>query len=131
MPTIIPTTAEESKDIARRLLEAADSPDDVVTDTSGPRLGFRVSDELAAAAGFDVTDDNVVDQDEPDEKPADSPDGDGKTEVKEPPRGGKGSGGDVWLAFLTEQGVTIPDGLTADDRDDLVAVWDEHLDAQQ
>lgn len=145
--TIVPTESHSAQDIARRLLDAADSPDDVTTDTSGRGVAFVVSDELAARAGFDVSDSDVVElpdttddfgQDEtsllgdtpetPAAPAAAAPDD--ELDVDEPPRGGKGSGGQVWLEFLTEQGVTIPNGLTADDRDELVAVWDAHLDTQ-
>lgn len=53
-----------------------------------------------------------------------------KETVDEPPRGGKGSGGDDWYAFLVEQGVEIPDDVTADDRTELFALWDAHKAAQ-
>lgn len=142
MPTIIPTTAAQTQDIARRLLDAADSPDDVRTDTSGARTAFVVSDKLAAAAGFDVTDDNVTDADddpdltnpEPqvpeDNDPHAQADAVDSPAVVEPPRGGKGSGGQVWLTFLNEQGVAVPEHLGADDRDELVELWDAHLDTK-
>lgn len=43
-------------------------------------------------------------------------------ETQEPPRGGAGSGADVWREFLTGQGVTdLPEDAN---RDDLVALWD-------
>ncbi|OZC59269.1 hypothetical protein CH276_22750 [Rhodococcus sp. 06-470-2] len=145
--TIVPTESHSAQDIARRLLDAADSPDDVTTDTSGRSVAFVVSDELAEKAGFSADDSDVVElpdtdaagQDETpllgdtDETPtappaADSPDD--VLDVDEPPRGGKGSGGQVWFDFLNDQNVEIPNGLTAEDRDELVAVWDAHLDTQ-
>lgn len=57
MPSIIPTP-DKAQEVARALLEAADSPDDVRTDTSGPSLAFVVSDELATKAGFGEYDDD-------------------------------------------------------------------------
>lgn len=57
MPSIIPTR-DKVQEVARTLLAAADSPDDVRTDTSGPSLAFVVSDELATKAGFGEYDDD-------------------------------------------------------------------------
>lgn len=112
MPSIIPATPEDAPELARKLLEHADSPDDVVTDTSGSRVAFVVSDELAAKAGFGTDDD---DQDS-EVVPADAP------EVTEPPRSGSGSGEKVWRQFLTDNGVAIPE--TATQREDLIELWD-------
>lgn len=47
---------------------------------------------------------------------------DGDTEVKEPPRGGPGSGADAWREFLQSQNVDVPDGAT---QKDMQALWDE------
>ena len=74
MPSIIPTSPDQVQDIARALLEAADSPDEVRTDTSGPRLAFIVSDELATKPGFGEYDDD------PDPLPEHEP----ETTVNEP-----------------------------------------------
>ncbi|MGB3358131.1 MAG: hypothetical protein WA972_21070 [Rhodococcus qingshengii] len=73
MPTIIPTS-DKVQEVARTLLEAADSPDDVRTDTSGKGLAFVVSDELATKAGFGEYDDD------PDPLPEPEP----ETTVNEP-----------------------------------------------
>ncbi|MFF1946814.1 hypothetical protein ACFVWF_32270 [Rhodococcus qingshengii] len=64
MPSIIPTP-DKAQEVARALLEAADSPDDVRTDTSGPSLAFVVSDELATKAGFGEFDDDPESLPEP------------------------------------------------------------------
>ncbi|WP_158170878.1 hypothetical protein [Rhodococcus sp. JT-3] len=69
MPSIIPTSSDQVQDIARALLEAADSPDEVRTDTSGPRLAFIVSDELATKAGFGEYDDDPEPLPEPEPEP--------------------------------------------------------------
>ncbi|OZE95100.1 hypothetical protein CH302_19360 [Rhodococcus sp. 15-2388-1-1a] len=73
----------------------------------------------------------------PAEEPVDATDVDAeapttapKETVDEPPRGGKGSGGDEWFAFLQEQGVDIPEDVTAEDRTELIALWDTHKAAQ-
>jgi len=42
--------------------------------------------------------------------------------VKEPPRGGPGSSADAWRAFMTAQGLEVPDGATAKD---MQAAWDD------
>ena len=68
MPSIIPTS-DKVQEVARALLEAADSPDDVRTDTSGPSLAFVVSDELATKAGFGEYDDDPETFSEPEPEP--------------------------------------------------------------
>jgi len=77
MPTIIPTPDQVSE-VARALLEAADSPDDVRTDTSGKGLAFVVSDELATKAGFGEYDDD------PEPLPEPEPEPEPETTVNEP-----------------------------------------------
>lgn len=42
--------------------------------------------------------------------------------AQEPPRGGPGSGEKAWRAFLTGQGVEVPDEAS---REDLIALWDK------
>jgi len=42
-------------------------------------------------------------------------------EVKEPPRGGPGSGAEAWRAFLEEQQVQVPDDAS---QKDMQALWD-------
>lgn len=118
MPSIIPSTPEDAPELARTLLEHADSPDDVVTDTSGSRVAFVVSDELAAKAGFG----NADDDQEPDDEQAPAP------EVTEPPRAGKGSGEEAWRKFLTANGVDIPEDATQ--RDELIELWDASQSAK-
>lgn len=68
MPSIIPTS-DKAQEVARALLEAADSPDDVRTDTSGPSLAFVVSNELATKAGFGEFDDEPESLPEPEPEP--------------------------------------------------------------
>lgn len=68
MPSIIPTR-DKVQEVARTLLDAADSPDDVRTDTSGPGLAFVVSDELATKAGFGEYDDDPHPLPEPEPEP--------------------------------------------------------------
>lgn len=57
MPLIIPDNAEHARDLARDLLDAADHPSEVVTETGGRGIAFRVSDDLARKVGYldDVT----------------------------------------------------------------------------
>ena len=118
MPSIIPATPEDAPELARTLLEHADSPDDVVTDTSGSRVAFVVSDELAAKAGYGTDDD---DQEPAGETPSDDENTSDPAQVEEPPRSGEGSGTDVWRKFLTDQSVEF----SADDkRDALIDLWD-------
>ena len=112
MPSIIPATPEDAPELARTLLEHADSPDDVITDTSGSRVAFVVSDELAARAGYGTDEEDP----EPAGEQAPAP------EVTEPPRSGKGSSEDAWRKFLTDNSVDIPE--TATQRDDLIELWD-------
>ncbi|SNS58607.1 hypothetical protein [Rhodococcoides kyotonense] len=137
MPTIIPGPDTDVPALARKLLDAADHPSEVATDTSGNTTAFVISDELAEKLGY-----GTVDVEEPE-------DGDGHVDVngstesvepgnvhednetvEEPKRGGAGSGGEVWYAFLEDQGVEIPDDVTADDRTELIALWDAHKAAQ-
>lgn len=118
MPSIIPTSPDQVQDIARALLEAADSPDEVRTDTSGPRLAFIVSDELATKAGFGEYDDD------PDPFPEPEPD---TTPAEEPPRSGKGSGEEAWKKFLTDQEFEFDPKL---ERNELIALWDAHTGGQ-
>lgn len=141
MPTIIPTSPEQVQDVARALLEAADSPDEVRTDTSGPRLAFIVSDELATRVGFG----------EYDEDPEPLPEIEAETEseaaveqttetnpavdlvkpeaipVEEPPRSGKGSGEEAWKQFLKDQEIEFDKTL---ERNELIALWDAHTGGQ-
>ena len=169
MPTIIPGPDTDVPALARKLLDAADHPSDVATDTSGSTTAFVISDELAAKLGIGDSTVDLADTDEaPDteddedqgEEPAGHVDVNGSTEsgaptapaeepveatdvdteapttaprepVDEPPRGGKGSGGDEWFAFLQEQEVEIPDGVTAEDRTELIALWDAHKESSQ
>lgn len=118
MPSIIPTSPDQVQDIARALLEAADSPDEVRTDTSGPRLAFIVSDELATKAGFGEYDD--------DPEPLPAPEAEPET-VEEPPRSGKGSGEEAWKKFLTDQKFEFDPKL---ERNELIALWDAHTGGQ-
>ncbi|MBT2265917.1 hypothetical protein [Rhodococcus erythropolis] len=118
MPSIIPTSPGQVQDIARALLEAADSPDEVRTDTSGPRLAFIVSDELATKAGFGEYDD--------DPEPLPAPEPEPET-VEEPPRSGKGSGEEAWKKFLTDQKFEFDPKL---ERNELIALWDAHTGGQ-
>jgi len=123
MPSIIPTP-DKAQEVARALLEAADSPDDVHTDTSGPSLAFVVSDELATRAGFGDYDDDP----EPLTEPEPEPEPETETDpVEEPPRSGKGSGEEVWKKFLTDQKLEFDPKL---ERNDLIALWDAHTGGQ-
>lgn len=118
MPSIIPTSPDQVQDIARALLEAADSPDEVRTDTSGPRLAFVVSDELATKAGFGEYDDD----------PEPLPESESEPEtVEEPPRSGKGSGEEAWKKYLTDQKFEFDPKL---ERNELIALWDAHTGGQ-
>ncbi|MDH6279529.1 hypothetical protein [Prescottella agglutinans] len=110
MPTIIPTSPDQTADIARRLLAAAESPAQVVTVTAGSTMSFSVSDDVAERAGFG----GAESLPEPESEP------------KEPPRSGKGSGEAVWQAFLAAQGIEFPADA---ERGELIALWDAHKDA--
>jgi hypothetical protein len=114
MPTIIPEPGQE-QEVARRLLAQADDPNDVATDTQGSSLGFRVSDEVAAAAGFGEANAEPGDEDTDDAA---------EGGVEEPPRAGAGSGEDVWREFLKNQDPPIeaPDDAN---RTQLIALWDD------
>ncbi len=115
MPSIIPTP-DKAQEVARALLEAADSPDDVHTDTSGPSLAFVVSDELATKAGFGEYDDD----------PEPLPETEPETETvpaEEPPRSGKGSGEEAWKTFLKKRQFEFDETL---ERNELLALWDTH-----
>lgn len=112
MPTIIPASSDQTAEVARRLLDAADSADQVQTVTSGNTTGFSVPDDVAERAGF----------------------GDGEpvavlvpvADVQEPPRSGKGSSEAAWQEFLTAQDIQFP---AEADRGDLIALWDAHKEA--
>jgi hypothetical protein len=114
MPSIIPTSSDQIPEIARRLLEAADSPDQVVTTTSGERTAFSVPDDVAARAGFG--DGEPVEAEQADQEP------------QEPPRSGKGSSEDAWRAFLADNGIDVPED--AKTRDDLIELWDRRTPEQ-
>ncbi|MGW6017855.1 hypothetical protein ACWFNS_07615 [Oerskovia enterophila] len=117
MTSIIPTS-DKVQEVARALLEAADSPDDVRTDTSGPSLAFVVSDELATKVGFGEYDDD----------PEPLPESESEPEtVQEPPRSGKGSGEEAWKKFLTDQKFEFDPKL---ERNELIALWDAHTGGQ-
>ena len=120
MPSIIPATPEDAPELARTLLEHADSPDDVVTDTSGSRVAFVVSDELAAKAGYGDLDDEDGDKAGDVTVGADENTSD-TAQVEEPPRSGEGSSTDTWRKFLTAQGVEFG---AEDKRDVLIDKWD-------
>ncbi|MES9516450.1 hypothetical protein ACIQYW_18390 [Rhodococcus erythropolis] len=123
MPSIIPTP-DKAQEVARALLEAADSPDDVHTDTSGPSLAFVVSDELATKAGFGEYDDD------PEPLPETEPEPEPETETvpaEEPPRSGKGSGEEAWKKFLSDQKFEFDPKL---ERNELIALWDAHTGGQ-
>lgn len=123
MPSIIPTP-DKAQEVARALLEAADSPDDVRTDTSGPSLAFVVSDELATKAGFGEYDDD------PEPLPETEPEPEPETETvpaEEPPRSGKGSGEEAWKKFLSDQKFEFDPKL---ERNELIALWDAHTGGQ-
>lgn len=115
MPSIIPTS-DKVQEVARALLEAADSPDDVRTDTSGPSLAFVVSDELATKVGFGEYDDD------PEPRPEPEPE-----TVEEPPRSGKGSGEEAWKTFLKKREFEFDETL---ERNELIALWDAHTGGQ-
>ena len=117
MPSIIPTS-DKVQEVARALLDAADSPDDVRTDTSGPSLAFVVSDALATKVGFGEYDDD------PEPLPEPEPD---TTPAEEPPRSGKGSGEEAWKKFLTDQEFEFDPKL---ERNELIALWDAHTGGQ-
>ena len=98
---------EDQADTAKRLLEAADDPAQVTTDTSGRSVGFRVPVDVARKGGFADAEDSDDDE----------------TEVTEPPRHGAGSGKAAWAAFLNDRQVPFPEDA---DGDDLRAIWDAH-----
>lgn len=123
MPSIIPTS-DKVQEVARALLGAADSPDDVRTDTSGPSLAFVVSDELATKAGFGEYDED------PEPLPETEPEPEPETETvpaEEPPRSGKGSGEEAWKKFLSDQKFEFDPKL---ERNELIALWDAHTGGQ-
>ena len=116
MPYIIAENHDQLRDYARRLLDAANDPAEVETDTSqGGALAFRVSDELARKAGFSVTDDD-----------SGSGESDGET-VEAPARN---ASRDTWAQFLDAQDppITYTAGAT---RNDLVDAWEAHQAGQQ
>ncbi|MGQ5692134.1 hypothetical protein ACSVIA_20280 [Rhodococcus erythropolis] len=123
MPSIIPTS-DKVQEVARALLEAADSPDDVRTDTSGPSLAFVVSDELATKVGFGEYDDDPEPLPEPEPEPEPETE---KVPIEEPPRSGKGSGEEAWKKFLTDQEFEFDATL---ERNELIALWDAHTGGQ-
>lgn len=110
MPTIIPASPEQTAEVARRLLDAAESADQVLTVTSGNTTGFSVPDDVAERAGFG------------DGEPVAPP----STEPQEPPRAGRGSSEAAWQAFLTAKGIEFPADA---ERGALIALWDAHKDA--
>ena len=110
MPTIIPEPGQE-QDVARRLLAQADDPNEVQTDTQGSGTAFRVSDELAAKAGFGEPDESAAD-----DKAAD----DGADQVvdaevadEEPPRAGAGAGRTCGVNSSRTRASTSPTTRTA------------------
>jgi hypothetical protein len=118
MPSIIPTSTEQASEIARRLLDAADSPGEVITDTSGRTVAFTVSDELAAKAGFGgppADDEETETETETESESATT------TVADEPPRDGAGSGLKAWREFLDVKGFAYDD---SDKRDELITKWD-------
>ena len=125
MPSISPT-ADKVQEVARALLEAADSPDDVRTDTSGPSLAFVVSDELATKAGFGEYDDDPETFSEPEPEPQPEPETE-TVRAEEPPRSGKGSGEEAWKTFLKKREFEFDETL---ERNELIALWDAHTGGQ-
>jgi hypothetical protein len=146
----IQPTPDQLQDTAKRLLDAAESPTDVATDTSGNGVGFVVSEELARKAGFVADDDTAEDAadansdqsddsvqaeqaDDTDSSTLSEDEATGITEAQnptpaptlpEPPRSGAGSSEVKWREFLAQQdGFTVP-GEDAD-RGALIAAWDE------
>lgn len=147
MALIIAQDSDQVRSFARRLLDAADRAEDVETtktNLGGGLIGYVVSDELAARAGFPLDDD--------------SPDTDTDVVIGTGGQGGTGidsggangdSGADVtegagngdapapvepparnasrakWTEFLDAQEPPIAYEAGAT-RDELVALWDEH-----
>lgn len=109
MVQVIAESAEQARDFARRLLDAAEHPAQVATVTEVPDggvVGFEVSEELAAAAGFGLYDD---------------PDGEPAASAPEAPA--RNASRATWATFLDslDPPVTYP---TDAGRDDLVELWD-------
>lgn len=117
--TVYPASSsnEDVTELAQRLLGfAGDDPSVVETDTSGDRVGFRIPDELATAAGYDLADDSgpAIDGTEWEKlhkysEPVSAPDRNAKTVE--------------WQEFLRAQGIEFS---TSDTRSALLAKWDAH-----
>lgn len=113
--TVYPASASNADvtELAQRLLGfAGDDPSVVETDTSGDRIGFRIPDELATAAGYDLSDapDPAGTEWEKLHKyaePVSVPDRNAKTVE--------------WQEFLRAQGIEFSD---SDTRTALLAKWD-------
>lgn len=109
MVLIIADTAEQARDYARRLLDAAQDKSLVRTatgDLAGGVVAFDVPDALATAAGFPLDDDT---------EPAPAP-------VEEPAPARNASRAQ-WVAFLLAQDPPVAH-TAGDSRDELVALWD-------
>lgn len=120
MVTII-ADADQAQEFARRLLDAADDPAQVRTDTSsGGAIAFVVPAEVAEAAGFPVS--SVPesgaaeggDRDDVDTDTAGTDTGD------LPPVPAGNDSREEWAAFLTAAGIAVPPDAG---RNDLRALW--------
>lgn len=134
MPTILAIDTDAAQ-IAARLLAVTDDPARVKVDTSGKYIGFSVDDEIAAAAGYVVSDDDTETDTGGSAVPdsVSSPAGDGAAQpmmssaapipndgTDEPARN---ASTEVWRAFLANQHVEF--GADAS-RADLIDLWDAH-----
>lgn len=110
MVLIIAQNAEQAEDYARRLLEHADHPNEVATETTQANavVAFEVSEELAKKAGFDTA--------EP--EPAEPETGEAETEAP-----GRNASTAEWREFLSAQEPPVEFPADAK-RDELVAIWD-------
>lgn len=91
-----------------------------VADEGGENHVFGPDDKLPAWAVKAITNPKAWAEDEGDDPDVDGGDG-GQNGPVEPPRAGKGSGVEAWLAYAKEIGVTVADGAG---RDDVIAAVD-------
>lgn len=115
--TIYPHSASNADvtELAQRLLGfAAADPSVIETDTSGDRIGFRVPDEIAEAAGYDLA--------EPAEPATDGTEWEKLHKYAEPVSAPDRNAKTVeWQEFLRAQGIEFAD---SDTRTALLAKWD-------
>lgn len=132
---IVTAPAGKRGEVAGVLLGAVDDAHDIVTVTGvehglGFKLDARYRDVIHAALFDGFAPGGIVPNGPfPEVDRIDLDDNDdvvpATTDDNEPPRGGKGSGRDVWAEFLDVNGI---DYTTDHDRDDLITLWDTRND---